>query len=793
MSREKLYSTSTHWGAFDIRVKDGSISKVVPNSQDPAPSPIGRSLRESVTHPVRIDQPMVRRGWLEVGMKEGRETRGGDVFVPVSWEKAIELVAAELTRVKRDFGNGAIYAGSYGWASAGRFHHAQSQMRRFLNLFGGHVNAVNSYSFAAAEVVVPHVVGSFYETIFASTTLESIAEHGELVVAFGGWPLKNAQVNAGGVSKHEVLSGQVACKEAGIEFVYIGPTRNDMADQLEAEWLPLRPTTDTAVMLGLAHTLFTEGLHDADFLASHCVGFEHFKPYLLGQKDGQLKDADWAAEISGLSAEKIRRLARKMASSKTIVTASWSLQRAEYGEQPYWMLITLAAMLGQIGLPGAGFGLGHAAAEGIGTRWDHPIRPAALPVPPNPIQEVYPVSRIADMLLNPGGECTYDGQMLTYPDVRLVYWCGGNPFHHHQDINRLLDAWRRPETIIVHEPWWTSTARHADIVLPCTSSLERNDFTSGHCDWALQAMEKAVEPHAQSRNEYDIFSDLSRVLGFGDSFTENRDELGWLRFLFEQTTTAARAQGFNAPDFEQFWERGSWELPNFDHPRTLFNQFRENPESNPLATPSGKIEIFSETIESFGYDSCPGHPTWFPPQEWLGAEQARKFPFHLISNQPSDKLHGQLDFAINSREAKVNGRTALSINPQDARAKGISSGDTVRVFNTRGTCLAGVVVTEDVQPGVLVLPTGSWYDPQEPGVIGSMDVHGNPNVLTRDAGTSQLSQGPIAQSCLVDVEKFNAKLPRVKVHEPPPVAKLDEIDAKAIVGRKVAELSRVSF
>jgi len=789
MKKNHSHSTSTHWGAFDVHVSGGEITEVTPNERDPDPSPIGRSLRESVNHPVRITQPMVRKGWLEGRIDQGKDGRGRDAFIPISWAKAIELVSAELARIKRVHGNRSIYAGSYGWASAGRFHHAQSQMRRFLNLFGGHINVANSYSFAAAEVVIPHVVGSFYETIFASTTLDSIAEHGELVVAFGGWALKNAQVNAGGVGKHQVKSGQQACRDAGVDFVYLGPTRNDIAQGLEAQWLQLRPTTDTAVMLGLAHTLLVENLYDKSFVTTHCVGFEVFQQYLLGKEDGQPKDADWAADISGLSAEDIRQLARKMASKRTLVTASWSLQRAEYGEQPYWMLIALAAMLGQIGLPGAGFGFGHAAAEGIGTRWDHPIRPAALPVPPNSVQELYPVSRVTDMLLYPGGPCEYDGQTLTYPDIRLVYWCGGNPFHHHQDINRLLEAWRRPETIIVHEPWWTSTARHADIVLPCTTTLERNDFTSGHCDWTLQAMHKAVEPFEQARNEYDIFSDLAAALGFKEAFTEGRDELEWLHFLYEKTAAGARTQGVEAPDFDEFWEKGYWELASFNHPKTLFNAFRDAPQSNPLATPSGKIEIFSEKIASFAYSSCPGHPTWLEPEEWLGSDKAQTYPFHLISNQPGDKLHAQLDFAINSREAKINGRTALSIHPRDAQTKGINNGDIVRVFNDRGACLAGAVVTDDTQPGVLILPTGSWYDPEEPGVIGSLDVHGNPNVLTRDHGTSQLSQAPIAQSCLVDVEVYTGILPKVKVHEPPPIIVVDNLNSDSLIEHKLVELS----
>ncbi|PCI52490.1 MAG: Asp-tRNA(Asn)/Glu-tRNA(Gln) amidotransferase GatCAB subunit C [Alphaproteobacteria bacterium] len=765
----KHYITATHWGAYKVGVEDNKIVTVDPVSTDPEPSAIGRSLVESCTHKVRIEQPMVREGWLNDKKTRNKDGRGRDAYVAVSWETATKLVADELKRVKGSYGNSSIFAGSYGWASAGRFHHAQSQMRRFLNLFGGHTNTVNTYSFAAAEVIVPHIVGSFYEVLFAGTTVDNVAEHGELVVAFGGWPLKNSQVNAGGVSRHEVRPAQKTCKEAGVEFVCLGPNKDDMADFLEAEWLQVRPTTDTAVMLGLAHVLYEEDLYDADFLSSHCVGFEPFKRYLLGTDDGMAKDADWASEISGLSSGAIRRLARKMAKRRTFLTASWSLQRAEYGEQPYWMLIVLASMLGQIGLPGAGFGFGHSAAEGIGTRWDHPIRPGSFPVPENLVRDVFPVSRISDLLLNPGGTCDFDGKALTFPDTKLVYWCGGNPFHHHQDINRLVKAWRRPDTIIVHEPWWTSTARHSDIILPCTTTLERNDFTVGHCDWSLQVMQQAVTPHGSARNEYDIFSDLADALGFKDSFTEGRDEKEWLSLLYDQTRESAAEVGAELPDFQDFWQKGEFRFPPFEHPKVLFKAFRDDPQAHPLATPSGKIEIFSETIKKFGYADCPPHPTWIEPREWLGSPRATVYPFHLISNQPKDKLHSQLDFSLNSRDIKVRERTPLWISPEDAEKKNLTDCDIVRVYNDRGACLAGVIISEDVQKGVLILPTGSWYDPEEPGELGSLDVHGNPNILTRDVGTSKLSQGPSAQSCLVDIEKYDKPLPKVKIHEPPKI------------------------
>ena len=198
----------------------------------------------------------------------------------------------------------------------------------------------------------------------------------------------------------------------------------------------------------------------------------------MGDDDGQPKDADWAARITGIDAETIRELARRMAATRTMITTTWSLQRADHGEQPIWMTVVLAAMLGQIGLPGGGFGFGYGSMNRHGR--SRARRCAALnrPSGANPIDSYIPVARISDLLLHPGETIDFNGKRVTYPDIQLVYWCGGNPFHHHQDINRLVQAWQRPETVIVHEICWTATARHADIVLPATTTLERNDIAS---------------------------------------------------------------------------------------------------------------------------------------------------------------------------------------------------------------------------------------------------------------------------------------------------------------------------
>jgi len=436
----KRTRTYTHWGAYDVEVRDGIISGVHPHASDPDPSAIGKSFEDAIHHRSRVLQPAVRKGWLERGPEGHGGGRGNEPFVAVGWDEALDLVARELDRVRRAHGNSAIYGGSYGWASAGRFHHAQSQIHRFLRQLGGYTDSKHSYSTGAAQVIIPHVLGhEFLPMVDLLTAWPVIAEHSKLVVMLGGIALKNAQVNSGGIGRHVTRDWLQRCRENGVQFVNVSPLSEDAAEFLDAEWLAVRPNTDTALLLALAHTLYTEDLHDRDFLARHCVGFERFVPYLTGERDGTPKSAEWAAGICEIPAQTIRQLARRMASQRTLITVAWSLQRGDHGEQPYWMAAVLAAMLGEIGLPGGGVGYGYAAESAAG----NPVRRMgglSLPQGDNPVDSFIPVARIADMLLAPGEPFDFNGRRLRYPEIKLVYWCGGNPFHHHQDLNRLVDG-----------------------------------------------------------------------------------------------------------------------------------------------------------------------------------------------------------------------------------------------------------------------------------------------------------------------------------------------------------------
>lgn len=756
---------SSHWGHFSARAEADRLN-IRPYPTDPDPSPILGNLANVLRHPARIARPAIRAGWLERGPGPDAR-RGREPFVEVSWERAFDLLGSDLGRIKHDHGPGAVFGGSYGWASAGRFHHAQSQIHRFLNTaMGGYVRSVNSYSSGAASVIIPHVLGDYGGLTMHNVTWEQVAEHSEVVLAFGGLALKNSAVAGGGISAHVERGAMARARARGCRFLLVGPLKPDMPAEAEAEWISLQPGTDTALMLALVYCLITASLHDQDFLDHYCAGWGAFQSYVLGTRDGTPKTAEWAEAITGVAAARIKTLAQDLAGRRVLVTVAHSLQRAEHGEQPVWMAAVLAAVLGQYGLPGGGYGYAMGAIGYYGRR-NNAVPGPTLAQGTNGVSDFIPVARIADMLLHPGETYRYNGESRIYPDIRLVYWAGGNPFHHHQDLNRLRRAFARPDTIVVHESAWTATARHADIVLPATLSMEREDIAYSANDPVMTVMEQLAEPYADARDDYAIFSGLARRLGVEDAFTEGRNVRQWLAHLYERTRQGLAEQGLPAPSFDDFWTMGEMVVPQKPDDGGFLAAFRTDPAAHALRTPSGKIEIASETVAGFGEADCPGHPTWLPPADAPRTEA----PLILISNQPATRLHSQLDFGAHSQEAKRRGREVASMHPDDAVARGISEGDIIRLFNARGACLASVQLTNDVRIGVVQLATGAWYDPEDTAQAQSLCVHGNPNVLTRDVGTSSLAQGCTGQLTTIEVARFEGNLPPIRAHAPPPLTR----------------------
>ena len=742
---------STHWGTYKFSVDEDKKIKLDNWELDSSPTEFGLGLADAANDELRIKQPHVRKGWLENNCKSDGN-RGRDSYIPVSWDEAFELASKELLETKNTFGNSSIYAGSYGWASAGRFHHAKSQVNRFFNLFGGFSSSFQSYSYAAAQTLLPHIIGlDLYSTLDEHTSWGALSKECELILMFGGMPLKNSKVSAGGVGKHITEKGISKCFENGVEFINISPLIDDAPEFLNAKQVSIRPNTDTALMLALANILIKNDSYDKEFIEKYTVGFESFSAYVLGKKNNQECTPSWASEITKIPVDLIKELADKIISKKTMISLSWSLQRASRGEQPLWMGITLAAMLGQIGTAGGGFGFGYSSVNSTGDSYDK-IPWQSLPQGQNKIKDFIPVARVTDMLEKPGQEFIYDGQKLTYPDIKLIYWAGGNPFHHHQDLNRLVKAWQKPKTIIVNEIWWNPQALHADIVFPANTALERNDLMLNPRDPTIVANKSAMESFENSKTDFEIFSGLAKKLGFLEKFTGNKSEMDWIKFIWDRSSKAYKKTYINndlsMPSFEEFWEKGYFEVPAPRTEKIMFDKFRKDPAHFPLQTPSGKIEISSETIANFQLPDCYSHPYWFEPYEWLG--NVDEYPLHLISNQPTHRLHGQLDNADESQKSKINGKEPVMINSKDAFNRDIKKGDIVMLYNARGRVLAGAKISDNVMPGVIVLSTGAWFDPN---YDLNIEKHGNPNVLTKDIGTSSLGQGPTCHTTLVELKK----------------------------------------
>lgn len=775
---------ASHWGIYKAKIKGGKIQQLVPVAEDKAPSLQIQGLAQQPYNPARIRYPMVRKSFLKKGYKAGGKGRGSEPFVRVSWDQALELVANELKRVRETYGPQSIYGGSYGWMSSGNLGSARNLLQRVLNLNGGFTGHYGDYSTGCAQVILPYVIGSngVYEQM---TSWEVISEKTELIVLWGADPTVTNDIDWA-TTLHENAEGLRKVRDAKIPVVAINPLRPDTAEFFgsDCRWIAPKPGTDVAMMLAMAYELEISGKVDREFVRKYTVGYDKFLPYLLGQTDGVKKTPQWASEISGVPADVIVSLAHEMRQKRSVIMGGWGIQRAQFGEQVHWMMVVLAAMCGHIGLPGGGFGFSFHYSNGGAATSEAPILPGISANPAGGSEGLawegsslvtIPLARFTECFLNPGKEIDYNGKKITYPDIRLVFWSGGNPFAQQEDTNGLIKAWKKPETTIVCDTVWTASARFADIVLPACTSLERVDITSigSYSNLGYVAMQQAIEPQYESHSDFWIYRELAKKMGKEKEFTEGRDEMGWIRHFYESTVSEAKAKGLEMPSFDEFWQRGYVLFPVTDDSKryNYLGDFRRNPIVNPLGTESGKIEIYSEKIASYNYDDCPAHPTWMAPTEWLGAELAEDYPLALLTSKSRYRLHSQLDSTASNLFANIQEREPLWIHPETAKTYGLTMGDVAVVESRRGKVLVGVQVTDRVRPDTVVLHHGAWYDPEKPGKEGTLDVHGCDNVLTIDIPSSKLSCGNVANSSLVRVKKFDDELPPIRVHSQPETEK----------------------
>ena len=767
----KTILTAAHWGPMLVET-DGDT---VLSSRGALPSRHLNSLqtvvRDQVHSKTRVRWPMVRKGFLASPDKP-QGIRGQDEFVRVSWDDALALIHTQHKRIRDSYGPTSIFAGSYGWRSNGVLHKAATLLQRYMSLAGGYTGHLGDYSTGAAQAIMPYVVGG-NEVYQQQTSWPLVLEHTEVVVLWSANPLNTLKI-AWNASDEQGVSYFDALRQSGKRIICIDPMRSETLDFFgdSAEWIAPHMGTDVAMMLGIAHTLVEKGWHDTEFLTRCTTGFDKFADYLTGKTDGIAKTAEWAAAICGVDAAKIRELAALFHSHVTMLMSGWGMQRQQFGEQKHWMLVTLAAMLGQIGTPGGGFGLSYHFANG-----GNPTRKAAvLASMQGSVQggvdavDKIPVARIVEALENPGGFYQHNGQDRHFPDIKFVWWAGGANFTHHQDTNRLIRAWQKPELVVISECFWTASAKHADIVLPATTSFERNDLTmtGDYSNQHMVPMKRVVAPRDEARDDYDVFADLSELWEAGgrERFTEGKTDLQWLETFYQIACQRGAAQGVTLPPFAEFWEANQlFEMPESEQNARFvrFADFRRDPENHPLKTESGKIVIHSERIASFGYADCPPHPAWLEPDEWHGNAQPGQL--QLLSAHPAHRLHSQLNYSALREQYAVAGREPIALNSDDAKARGINDGDLVRVWNARGQVLAGAVVSDGIRPGVFCIHQGAWPDLalDEGGICKN----GAVNVLTKDLPSSKLGNGCAGNTALAWVEKYEGPALPLTAFDPP--------------------------
>jgi len=737
-----------------LTVTDGQVTRVdaEPTGGDDTDLPQiracvrGRAIRQRIHNADRLKYPMRRVG-----------PRGSGEFERITWDEAFDEIATRLRSTIEKYGNEAVYlnygTGVLGATVACSWPPASTGVARLMNLVGGYLNHYADYSTAQITAAYPYHYGDWVSGNSFDDMVNS-----RLVVMFGNNP-HETRMSGGG----ELFVTTRAKQQSQVRTIVIDPRQSDTAVTLADEWVPLRPNTDAALVAGMAHVMVTEGLHDQAFLDRYCVGFdeEHlpegapagssYRSYVLGEgPDGIEKTPEWAARVTGVPAGTIVRLAREIAGTKPCsINQGWGPQRHSNGENSARAVFTLAALIGQVGVPGGGTGGREAAYK---------MRSASFPTLENPITTAVSNFNWTDAIyrhdeMTALSDGVQGADRLTAP-IRFIWQYAGNALvNQHGDINRTGEILAEPDDlhIVVIEHQMTVSARYADILLPDASTAEQIDIakqgSAGPLGYIVLA-DQAIEPMWECKPVYEILTGVAERLGVEAEFTEGKSQEDWVRDVVRRT----QALTPGVPDFETFREQGIYKEMNPGDPVVPLADFRADPEANPLTTPSGKIEIYSAALAEVAATwELPEGDRITPLPEYLASREGPEdplretYPLQLIGHHYKGRTHSTYGNVPWLQEAHPQ---HMWLNPADARARGIENGDVVEVFNDRGRVRIPARVTPRIAPGVVSIPQGAWFRPDADGV----DLGGCTNTLT-SLHPSPLAKGNAQHSNLVEVEK----------------------------------------
>jgi trimethylamine-N-oxide reductase (cytochrome c) len=774
-------------------------------------APYELSFKLRACSPNRVRYPLKRVDFDPHG-ERNPQNRGKSIFVRISWEEALEIVASEVKRIKEKYGSYAIavMGDGHGQSSWQTLHFYSHEL---FNALGGCTHIVrNPDSWEGWYWGAKHVWGGeLYVCGMApqDAIYEDVLENTELLIVTGGDPESTSWGfggQIGSICMHWI-------KDAGIKCLFICPNLNYSAAIHADKWIPIRPNTDAALYLAIAYIWITEGTYDKEYVETHTYGFEDFKKYVLGMEDGMPKTPEWASRITDIPARIIKTLSKEWASKRTSIAAGFGGPkiRGPYSTEPARLEAILLAMQG-LGKPGVhwltllpDWANGN-IVPGVPTNPDvylgmrDPRRFKLIPgirMPSNPVSRygsipiqppIIPKTLLPDAILNPPITWYGTGAILAlredqfekyiypmdgYPEIHMIVNENGCWTTCWNEGYKYIEAIRSPkiEFVLAIHPWFENDCAFADIILPATTVFEQDDFAAHVLSEFTFAIwtDKCIEPIGESKSDYEIMREIALKLGLEDVFPPFED---YVRKIYEESI-CSRFMSWGEFKKNKVLIVPSPSIEEWDAIKSKFSvkpgfrAFYEDPQNNPLDTPTGKLEFCSTGLaEHFPEDvERPPVPRYIPygetHQESLLHPRAKKYPLIMVSNHPRWRVHAQNDDIVWLREiptCKIRGPHGylyepVWIHPTDAAKRGIKHGDIVKVYNERGTILGAAYITERVMPGVVSMDHGARVD-----LISAedrIDRGGAINLICPSKTTSKNVSGMVVSAFLVEVEKAN--------------------------------------
>ena len=765
----------------------------------------GRSQRHQCFGADRIKYPMKRKNWEPGG--GNKELRGQDEWVRISWDEALDIVASEIERIKEKYGNEAL------------FSPGGSEIQRVLTLYGGFVSSNGTTSGGTLHLSKRTTIGlSAYTNLVNNDRMDH--RNVDLFVHFGANPIQGS----GGNPTYNHMQNM----RNGARCIIIDPFYNDSAMVLADEWIPCRPTTDAALVLGMSYVIITEDdpetkpLIDWDFLERCTVGFdkdhmpegadpkENFVDYVLGTYDGVPKTPEWASEICGVPAARIKSLAVEIASTENVAicvsSATCRVMNADSWPQLFY---TFGAMTGHIGKPGSFTSDGYYHQNFSGTRTGPYLVQAGrsgvpgvglnpllnesfniwtvLPeIPGLQLQESQMWKAIAE------GKYQHGKDDIRDLNIQMIYHGGGAKLQTADAQVWGIQAHRQVEFVVSQSHFLTTNSKYADIVLPATTQWERfGNVISGNREIGFIWSRQVTEPLFEAKDDIWMAAEIGKRLGLDPNVIDPmplkqqifnqlagavvmKDDVPYSNSEYEPllTITADDIEEWGVEGepqtgritLEEFKEKGFYQVPrkpgdNFEY--VAFKEFREDPEANPLNTPTGKIQIHNQwaadVVEQRGWSSIPPYPSYNPAQEGYEAtfedwdnKVKGEYPLQNYNIHYFRRSHSIFDNIQQLRRAFPQ---EFFMNPVDAEERGIKHGDIVLVKSRHGQCIRHAALTPRIMPGVVTLPHGAWAEVDEETQI---DKAGSDNYLHGSVPTGQGVSG--WNSCNVQVEKYEGSL-----------------------------------